>query len=134
MLFGPTEVGRFYRLLEMVSKGSPGHGPIHLLSASAAEIGFRWDPLALAWSRPGLPLLSNLAGPVQLSRPLFLMLGVIRLLLIFAVGRVFGVGLCLDVHGSLQLLNSSHVRERDKALLRSIMVGGVWNGFSHLQG
>ena len=24
---------------------------------------------------------------------------------------------------------SSHVRERDKALLRAIMVGGVWNGF-----
>ena len=35
----------------------------------------------------------------------------------------------LDVHGSLQLFNSSHVRERDKALLRSVMVGGVWNGF-----
>ena len=35
----------------------------------------------------------------------------------------------LDVHGSLQLLNSTHVRERDKALLRSVMVGGVWNGF-----
>ena len=35
----------------------------------------------------------------------------------------------LDVHGSLQLLNTSHVRERDKALLRSVMVGGVWNGF-----
>ena len=31
----------------------------------------------------------------------------------------------LDIHGSLQLLNSSHVRESDKALLRSIM---VWNG------
>ena len=29
----------------------------------------------------------------------------------------------------MQLLNSSHVRERDKALLRAIMVGGVWNGF-----
>ena len=55
--------------------------------------------------------------------------GVIRFLLIFAAGRVFGVGPVLDVHGSLQLLNSSHVRERDKALLRSIMVGGVWNGF-----
>ena len=25
--------------------------------------------------------------------------------------------------------NSSHVRERDKGLLRSVMVGGVWNGF-----
>ena len=35
----------------------------------------------------------------------------------------------LDVLGSLQLHNSSHTRERDKALLRSIMVGGVWNGF-----
>ena len=35
----------------------------------------------------------------------------------------------LDIHGSLQLLISSHVRERDKALLRTIMVGGVWNGF-----
>ena len=35
----------------------------------------------------------------------------------------------LDIPGSHQLLNSSHVRERDKALLRSIMVGGVWNGF-----
>ena len=35
----------------------------------------------------------------------------------------------LDVRGSLQLLNSSHVRERDKALLHSIMVGGVWNCF-----
>ena len=40
-------------------------GPVHLLSASAAEIGFWWDPLALACSRPGLPLLSNLAGSVQ---------------------------------------------------------------------
>ena len=35
----------------------------------------------------------------------------------------------LDIAGSLQLLNSLHVRERDKALLRSVMVGGVWNGF-----
>ena len=35
----------------------------------------------------------------------------------------------LDVHGSLQLLNSSHVRDRDKGLLRSIMVGGEWNGY-----
>ena len=61
----PSQVGHAYRLLEMVSEGSPGHGPIRLLSAGAAEIGFRWDPLALAWSRRGLPLLSNLAGPVQ---------------------------------------------------------------------
>ena len=61
----PVEVGRVYRLLEMVSEGSPGHGPIHLLSASAAEIGFQWDPVELGWVRPSLPLLCNLAGPVQ---------------------------------------------------------------------
>ena len=36
-----------------------------------------------------------------------------------------------DILGSHQLLDSSHVRERDKALLRSVMVGGVWNGFLH---
>ena len=41
----------------------------------------------------------------------------------------FRGGPLLDVHGSLQLLNSSHVRERDKALLCSIMVGGVWHGW-----
>ena len=32
----------------------------------------------------------------------------------------------IDHIGSLQLLHSSHVRERDKALLRA---RGVWNGF-----
>ena len=58
----PAEVGRIYRLLELVGDDCPGHGPVHLLSASAAEIGFQWDPHALAWVRPGLPLLSNLAG------------------------------------------------------------------------
>ena len=61
----PAEVGRVYRLLEMVGEGCPGQRPVHLLSASAAEIGFQWDPHALAWVRPGLPLLSNLAGPIQ---------------------------------------------------------------------
>ena len=61
----PAGVGRVYRPLEMVGDGCPGHGPIHLLLASAVEIGFRWDPHALAWVRPGLPFLSNLAGPIQ---------------------------------------------------------------------
>ena len=61
----PTAVGRVYRLLEMVSEGGPGHEPIHLLTACAAEIGFRWDLVGMGWSRPGLPLLSKLAGPIQ---------------------------------------------------------------------
>ena len=34
-----------------------------------------------------------------------------------------------DFQGSLQLLTSSHLRERDKMLLRAILCGCVWNGF-----
>ena len=64
LALSPTEVGRVHRLLEMVSEVVLVM-VLSWLSASAAEIGFRWDPLALAWSRPGLPLLSNWAGPVQ---------------------------------------------------------------------
>ena len=52
-----------------------------------------------------------------------------RLLLIFYGREGFRGGPLLDVFGSLQLLNSSRVRKRDEALLRSVMVGGVWNGF-----
>ena len=49
----PAEVGRIYRILGMVGEGCSGHGSLHLLSASAAEIGFflgSWYPcLGSAW-------------------------------------------------------------------------------------
>ena len=125
----PAEVGRVYRLLAMVGEGCPGHGPIHLLSAGAAEIGFQWDSNALAWSRPGLPLLSNLAGPLQHFKAAILDAWRNKVAADLCGRKGFRGGPLLDVHGSLQLLNSFHVRERDKALLRSIMVGSVWNGF-----
>ena len=125
----PTEVGRVYRLLEIVGDGCPGHGPIHLLSSSAAEIGFLWNPVALAWARPGLPLLSNLAGPIQHFKAALLDAWRNKVAADLCWRKGFRGGPLFDIHGSLQLLNSSHVRERDKALLRSIMVGGVWNGF-----
>ena len=118
----PAEVCRVYRLLEVVGESSPGHGPIHLLTASAAEIGFRWDPVGMGLVKAWVCLCSVIwLALSSISRLLFLMLGGIRFLLIFAAGRASEV--CLCWHGSLQLLNSSHVRERDKALLRSIMVG-----------
>ena len=125
----PSEVGRVSHLLGMVGEGCPGHGPIHLLSASAAEIGFHWDPHALAWVRPGLPLLSNLAGSIQHFRAAILDAWRNKVTADLCRRKGFRGGPLFDVHGSLQLLNSSHVRERDKALLRAIMVGGVWNGF-----
>ena len=69
-------------------------GPIHLLSASAAEIGFRWDPHALAWSRPGLPLLSNLAGPLQHFKAAILDAWRTKVAADLCGRRVFGVGPC----------------------------------------
>ena len=89
---------------------APGHGPVHLLSTCAAVIGFRWDPLALAWARPGLPLLSNLAALFNIVRLLLLMLGGTRLQLI-CCWEGFRSGSLLDVHGSLQLLNSLLMKE-----------------------
>ena len=49
--------------------------------------------------------------------------------MICAKGKDSEGGPLLDIAGSLQLLHAPHVRERDKALLRGIMAGGVWNGF-----
>ena len=125
----PSQVGRAYRLLDMVGEGCPGHGPVHLLVASAAEVGFRWDPLALAWSRPGLLLLIDLAGPVQHFRAAILDAWQNKAAADLCGREGFRGGPLLDIRGSLQLLNSSHVRDRDKGLLRSILVGSVWNGF-----
>ena len=125
----PAEVHRVYRLLAMVNEGCPGHGPIHLLSASAAEVGFLWDPHALAWVRPGLPLLDNLAGPVQHFQAAILDAWRDKVAADLCCRQGFRGSSFLDVGGSLQLLDSSHVREGEMALLRSIMVGGVWNGF-----
>ena len=77
---------------------------------------------------PGLPLLSNLAGPIQHFQAAILDAWRNKVAADLCGLQGFRGGPLLDVHGSLQLLDSSHVRERDKALLRSIKVGGVWNG------
>ena len=90
----PTEIGRVYRLLEMVGEGCPGHGPIHLLSASAAEIGFFWDPEILAWVRPGLPPLSNMAGPVQHLKAAILEAWRYKVSVDLCGRKVFVLGLC----------------------------------------
>ena len=34
---------RIFRMLDLISRGSQGHGPVHLLLHSAAELGFAWD-------------------------------------------------------------------------------------------
>ena len=84
----------------------------------------------MGWSRPRLPLLSNLAGPVQHVKAAVLHAWRNKVAADLCGGEGFSGGPLLDVFGFLQLLNASHVRQRDKALLRSVMVGVFGMGFS----
>ena len=129
LAYHPGEVFHVYRLLERSAGGCPGHGPVHLLLQSASANGFHWDSLELAWCRPGLPLLSNLSGPFQHFRAAILGAWRDAVSAELCARKGFRGGPLFDIDGTLQLLNSDHVRERDKALLRSILVGSVWNGF-----
>ena len=60
----PAEVGRVYRLLEMVGDGCPGHVLFIFFLPALLRLAFSGSH-ALACVRPGLPLLSNLAFPIQ---------------------------------------------------------------------
>ena len=125
----PMEVPRIYALLGLAADGCPGHGPLHLVVESAGVVGFSWDAVSSAWSRPGLPGLSLFAGPYQHFKAAIW--DAWRSKVSFDMCQRQGFRGCplLDIAGSLQLLHAPHVRERDKALLRGIMAGGVWNGF-----
>ena len=81
------------------------------------------------WVRPGLPVLNDLAGPSQDFKSAILDAWRDKVSADLCAREGFRGGPLLDVTGSLQLLTSSHVRERDKALLRGVLVRGVWNGF-----
>ena len=134
LAYRPEEVSRVYRLFAAAAEGCPGHGPAHLLVESANEIGFSWCSGSLGWIRPGLPLLSMLAGPIQHFRSAILDAWRHRVSMSLCSRKGFRGGPFLDIFGTMQLLNSDHVRERDKALLRGVLVGGVWNGFFAREG
>ena len=129
LAYRPGEVFRISWLLEHAADGCPGHGPAHLLEESAAEIGFVWSPDVVGWVSEGLPVLSNLAGPIQHFRAAVLQGWRSNVSADLCIRKGFRGCPWLDLDGTLQLLSSDHVRERDKALLRGILVGGVWNGF-----
>ena len=46
---------RIFRMLDLISRGAQGHGPVHLLLISAAELGFAWDGVEKGWVRVSLP-------------------------------------------------------------------------------
>ena len=129
LAYQPGEVGGVCRLLDSFAEGCPGHVPVHLLVDSSTEIGFQCDSRLLGWERPGLLVLSNSAGPILHSKAAFLDAWRSKIAADLRERKGFLGGPYLDVHGTLQLLNSDHDPERDKALLRVVLVGGVWNGF-----
>ena len=92
--------------MEKVGEGCPGHGPVHLLSASAAEVGSVWLGLDL-----GYLCLVIWLGPLQHVKAAILDAWRNKVAADFCGRKGFRGGPLLDIHGSLQLLNSSHVRE-----------------------
>ena len=129
LAYCPEEEPRIFRMLDLISRGAQGHGPIHLLLISAAEIGFAWDSGEQGWIRVSLPPLRMMTGPIQHFRSAILDAWHFHVFSRLSERKGFwGVNFA-DIKGSLQLLNSTHLRDRDKMLLRAIMCGGVWNGF-----
>ena len=124
LAYRPLEVPRLYSLLGLVAGGCPGHGPMHLLVESAGIIGFSCDPVNAGWNRPGLPVLQHLAGPYQHFKAAIWDAWRFKVSFDLCRRQGFRGGPMLDIAGSIQLLHAPHVRERDMALLRSIMVGG----------
>ena len=111
--YWPGEIPGIYRLLGCAAGGCPRHGPVHLLVDSAAEIGFQCDSCQRGWERPGRPVLSNyFAGPIQHHRSAVLEAWRSEVAADLCVRKGVRGGPWLDIHGTLQLLNPDHVRER----------------------
>ena len=125
----PDEETKIFRMLDLISGEAPGHGPVHLLLISVAELGFAWDGDERGWVRPSLPPLRMMTGPIQHFFSSILDAWRYLVFAMLAEREGFRGVQFADFKGSLQLLTSSHLRERDKMLLRAILCGGVWNGF-----
>ena len=65
LAFHPDEDPRIVRLLDLISRGAQGHGPVHLLLISSTELGFAWNGAEKGWVRVSLPPLRMMTGPDQ---------------------------------------------------------------------
>ena len=65
LAYCPEEEPRIFRMLDLISRGAQGRGPVHLLLTSASELGFVWDSDEKGWVRVSLPPLRMMTGPVQ---------------------------------------------------------------------
>ena len=129
--YRPQEEDRIFRLLDYASSGSPGMGPFIFLLSLLMRLAFFWILSRPVGFGPGLDPCVMMSGPSSIFVVLYGKPGKKKRPLIFADEKVFGregvvLLICMASH---QLLVSSHLRERDKMLLRAILSGGVWNGF-----
>ena len=129
LAYRPDEVHRVKRFLDLVAAGRPGHGQVHLLLSSASQLGYAWDSYEEGWLRPGLPPFRMLSGPHQHFKSAIMSPWRGRAAAILTSRKGFRGGPLLDYDRTKQLLFSSHLRERVKMLLRSILSGGAWNRF-----
>ena len=125
LAYCPDEEPRIYRMIDCISRGAQGHGPVYLPLTSAAELGFAWDEAEKGW----VPHLRMMSGPVQHFRSAILDAWRFSVFSRLSERKGFLGGEFADFQGSLQLLTSSHLRKGDKMLLRAILCRGVWNGF-----
>ena len=108
---------------DLISRGAEGHGQVHLLLTSAAELGFAWDGEEKGWVRASLPPLGMMTGPIQQYYSSILEDWQFRTSAQLAEREGFRSAEFVDFKGSSQLLNSSHLRERNKMLSRAILCG-----------
>ena len=103
-------------MLDLISRGAQGHGPVHLLLISAAELGFAWDGEERGWVRVSLSPLRMMTGPVQHFYSSILDAWRFNVFAKLSERKGLLGDEFSDFQGSLQLLTSSHLRERDKML------------------
>ena len=88
------------------------------------------------WVRPGLPCLPLVFGPIQHCTSAVPDAWRDSVSADLCCSKGFRSTLFWDYQGSMQLLNSFHVRDRDEALLRGFLSGSVGDGFllGHING
>ena len=106
LAYCPEEEPRIFRMLDFIWESSG--------SWTAAQLGFAWDGAERVWVRVFLPFLRMMTGPVQHFRSAVLDAWRFQVFARLSEREVFLGGEFADFHGSLQLLTSSHLRERGK--------------------
>ena len=120
------EEPRIFRMSALISRRAQGHGPVHLLLISAAQLGFAWDGEEKGWVRVSLPPLRMMAGPIQ--HFLFLHSGCLTFWYLCQVIRAEGLfwELSMLIYNYLPLPICG---KEIKCCSEPLCVGEVWNGF-----